>query len=90
MLSPNAVKRVRDSVCDTRTRTEKPQAACFMSASDAVQCTVVSSIGNTLPDPGEHSTVYGAFPPVGDGESKWTSVPSSVVASSTIDCGQLI
>jgi hypothetical protein len=37
--------------------------------------TVDSPIGNTLLDPGAHSTEYGGTPPVGCGDSKWTSVP---------------
>ena len=59
-----------------------------MSASFAVQRTVVSPIGKTLPEPGSHSTVYGSLPPVGVGASKWTSVPCGEVASRTIAEGQ--
>ena len=70
MLSPKARNFVRDSVCDTRTRTVKPHAICALSASVAVHRTVVSPMGNTLPDPGSHCTAYGARPPVGAGESK--------------------
>lgn len=70
MLSPNAMNFVLEIVCETRTVTRNPQDACALSASVAVQLTFVSPIENMPADPGVHSTVYGARPPVGDGASK--------------------
>ena len=54
MLSPNAMKRVFIVVCGVRTKTGNVQEACTMSASVAVQRTVVSPMGKTLLEPGSH------------------------------------
>src|SRR5436190_23440158 len=90
MLSPNAVNFVFASICDTRTLTGNSHDACAMSASFAVQRTVLSPIGKTLPEPGSHAMMYGSLPPVGVGASKSTAVPCGVVASRTIAVGQAI
>ena len=60
-----------------------------MSALVAVQLTVVSPTGKTLPDAGVHSTAVPALGHRRGGGSKCTSVPSGPVASTTISAGQL-
>src|SRR5687767_15999410 len=87
MLSPNAMNFVLERVCETRTVTANPHDACAVLASVAVQRTLVSPIAKVAADPGVHSTVYGARPPVGAGASKWTSVPCGPMASRIIGRG---
>jgi hypothetical protein len=55
--------------------------ACCIAASVALHSTAESPTGKTLPEPGAQLTEYGGSPPVGAGDSKWTSVPSALVTS---------
>ena len=68
-LSPKARKLVRCNVGRRVTLTVKAQVACRLSASEAVQLTLVEPRGNCEPDAGVQATVTGICPPdvVGEG-----------------------
>jgi hypothetical protein len=63
MLSPKATKLIALR-CEDTSVTVSEHTAVRLSASRAVQLTVVAPTGNTAPDAGEQVVVTGGVPPV--------------------------
>jgi hypothetical protein len=81
MLSPKAMKRTRWSCAALVMVTLNWQPACRLSASVAVQLTIVCPIGNIEPDAGEQLTLTGVCPSRASGVGYEMAMPSGLIVA---------